>query len=162
MTKRLIWQEHRATTTAPDELSCVTLPNNNQRERQCRRLTGLPQLPGGAALSDRVGVSTRRLEPCVRKGNLLRTFPEHVGTNKSISLAEGQISSSCLSCRGRQIFLSFTSLSWHRTSLHMQEALLSPRALFALPDFQSSSKHNSLTTSKGGSHTTGKAKSEAI
>lgn len=131
MTKRLIWQKHWATTTAPDERSRVTLPKNNQRGHQRQGLTGLPQLSGGTALSDCVAVSTRGLEPYVRKGNLLCTFPGLMGTNKSISLAEGQISSSCLSHRGEQVFLSFALLTWHITSLHMQEALLSPRALFA-------------------------------
>lgn len=43
----------------------------------------------------------------------------------------GQISSSCLRYQGKQVFLSFALLTWHGTSLHMQEALLSPRALSA-------------------------------
>lgn len=131
MTKCLIWQKRWTTTTTPDELSRVTLPNDNQRARQRQELTGLPQLSRGTALSDRTAASTRRLETYVRRANLLRTFPEHMGTNKSVSLAEGQISPSGLSYRGKQVFLSFTLLTWHRTSLHMQEALLSPRALFA-------------------------------
>lgn len=50
---------------------------------------------------------------------------------KLTPFAEGQISSSCLSHQGEQVFLSFALLTWHTTSLHMQGALLSPRALFA-------------------------------
>lgn len=115
MTKQLVWQKRWATATAPDELSCVPVPNNNQRACQCRGLTGLPQLSGDTALSERAAASTRPQEPYVRKRNLLCTFPERMGINKSISLAEGQISSSCSSYRGIQVFLSFAVPTWHRT-----------------------------------------------
>lgn len=91
---------------------------------------GCPSSPEVLRFQIALWLSTRRLEPYVRKGSLLCTFPEHPGTNKSVSLAEGQISS-CLSYRGKQVFVSFTLLTWHRTSLHMQQVLLSPRALFA-------------------------------